>query len=69
MQGNYNVDNMKYCRHENIVIVTEKTADKILDLFVVSVAKRKVCPHCNREFDQTEVPSGIFCCYACEYGY
>jgi hypothetical protein len=35
----------------------------------VSVAKRKVCPHCNREFDQTEVPSGIFCCYACEHGY
>jgi hypothetical protein len=35
----------------------------------VSVAKRKVCPQCKREFDHTEVPSGIFCCYACEYGY
>ena len=47
-----------------------ETAEKrILRLFNVSVAKRKVCPQCKREFDHTEVPSGIFCCYACEYGY
>ena len=47
-----------------------ETAEKrILRLFNVSVAKRKVCPHCKREFDNTEVPSGIFCCYACEHGY
>ena len=47
-----------------------ETAEKrILRLFNVSVAKRKVCPHCKREFDHTEVPSGIFCCYACEHGY
>ena len=42
---------------------------QLLRLFNVSVAKRKVCPQCKREFDHTEVPSGIFCCYACEYGY
>jgi hypothetical protein len=47
-----------------------ETAEKrILRLFNVSVAKRKVCPQCKREFDHTEVPSGIFCCYACENGY
>ena len=47
-----------------------ETAEKrILRLFNASVAKRKVCPNCNREFDITEVKSGIFCCTACEYGY
>ena len=31
--------------------------------------KTKICPQCGREFTTTEVPSGIFCCYACEHGY
>ena len=30
---------------------------KNLALPRVSVAKRKVCPHCNRDFDTTEVKS------------
>lgn len=51
-------------------LIEQKISEKrILRLFNVSVAKRKVCPQCKREFDHTEVPSGIFCCYACEYGY
>lgn len=29
----------------------------------------KICSHCNRPYTHTEVPSGLFCCYACEYGY
>ena len=44
-------------------------SEYLASLLNVSVAKRKVCPQCKREFDHTEVPSGIFCCYACEYGY
>jgi hypothetical protein len=48
---------------------TDNTEQSALPIFNVSVAKRKVCPQCKREFDHTEVPSGIFCCYACEYGY
>jgi len=31
--------------------------------------KTKICPQCGREFILTEVPSGIFCCYACEFGH
>jgi hypothetical protein len=29
----------------------------------------KICPQCGRIFCETEVPSGKFCCYACENGY
>ena len=29
---------------------------KKLNIPAVNVAKRKVCPHCKREFDNTEVP-------------
>ena len=35
-------------------------ADMLFDLLRLSDAKQKVCPHCHREFDKTEVPSGIF---------
>ena len=47
----------------------DTVVDNILRLFNVSVTKRNVCPQCKRDFNHTEVPSGIFCCYACEYGY
>ena len=30
---------------------------------------QKTCPNCGRKFSETEVPSGKFCCDACEYGY
>lgn len=36
---------------------------------VITKEAKKICPHCNRPFTNTEVPSGKFCCYACEYGY
>ena len=29
----------------------------------------KTCPQCGRRFTETEVPSGKFCCTACENGY
>ena len=54
---------------QNNSIDVGEAANQLLNLFNVSGAKRKVCPQCKRGFDHTEVPSGIFCCYACEYGY
>lgn len=47
----------------------ETLLERILRLFNVRVAKKKVCLHCKREFDETEVPGGLFCCSACECGY
>lgn len=59
------------CRESLLKDLNVLIADEVKNLALprVSVAKRKVCPQCKREFDHTEVPSGIFCCYACEYGY
>ena len=39
------------------------------ELFKLTNQQDKKCLHCGREFEETEVPSGLFCCYACESGY
>jgi len=61
--------------------LTKRQISEILDKYIISKRKinkiaekiselsdMKVCPNCNRTFEYTEVPSGIFCCSACEHG-
>jgi ribosomal protein L37AE/L43A len=42
---------------------------EIAEKKIMRLIKKKICPQCGREFQQTEVESGIFCCRACEFGY
>ena len=60
---------------EAIILTAElKTENRLLKeqnkmLMQLINKSNPICPNCKRKFTTTEVPSGIFCCYACEHGY
>jgi ribosomal protein L37AE/L43A len=52
-------------KHPSIWMKLSKDEKKQL----MDLINKKNCPNCGREFTETDVPSGTFCCIACEHGY